>query len=298
MIKRYVKTIQIEGWMADLTVKEYLKQVFLSKQLRGKLRQQRGIAVNGRLVSTAHVLAAGDVLALTLELEESGQGLYPANAKVPVQVVFENEDFLLVNKGAGQKMHPHSPTEDDTLLNGVQAYLEETGAKSLGKPAMAYMIHRLDRGTSGLVLIGKNPLVVPILNRQIKEKIAKKTYLAKVAGHFEERVGTFSKAIGQSKTNPRLQSLRAIDDGGLAALTHYQVLADDREKEESLVQLSLETGRMHQLRVHLSAAGHPIVGDDWYGGRPADRLYLQSTRLSLKMPWTMEERVFELERLW
>ncbi|MBS9337072.1 RluA family pseudouridine synthase [Fructobacillus parabroussonetiae] len=299
MIEQYVKTIQINQAAAGLSVKAYLTNCFLSKQMRGKIRQQRGIRVNGQRQSTAYTLRAGDYLTLTVALDsENGQGPYPANPDIVVAVVFENEDFLLVNKAAGMKMHPHSPRETDTLLNGAQAYLDQHQSQSLGRAAKAYMTHRLDRGTSGLVLVGKNPLVVSILNRQIKEKIVVKQYLARVSGFFKERKGAFTQAIGPSKENPYRQRVCSIEAGGLPARTQYEVLAENEEKGESLVQLDLLTGRMHQLRVHLAHAGHPILGDDWYGGKKASRLFLQSTKLCLKMPWTMEERSFQLNENW
>ena len=182
----YQRTIQISAKQAGQTIKEYLKISLLPKHFRGQLRQERGLRVNGEIVSTAYQLKTEDELLLTIDIAPFElQGPYPANSSQPVNVVFENEDLLVVNKAAGMKMHPHSPTEHDTLLNFVQAYLDQRGSVSANQPAKALMTHRLDRATSGLVLIAKNPLVDPILNRQIKEKVAQKTYHASVGVRFE-----------------------------------------------------------------------------------------------------------------
>ncbi|CAK1243271.1 23S rRNA- or tRNA-specific (RluA) [Fructobacillus fructosus] len=295
MKRIYQKRILIAANQADQTVKSYLKGAFVPKHIRGQLRQQRGIRVNDQIVSTAEELRAGDELFLTLDIDDGDlQGPYPGNSSQKVAIVFENEDLLVVNKAEGMKMHPHSPTEEDTLLNFVQAYLDASHGTSANQPAKAFMTHRLDRATSGLVLIAKNPLAVPILNRQIKDKVAKKTYIAKVTGFFKTKVGTFTQPIGLHPSESRLRAIRPLEEGGQPALTHYQVLSQDASTHESLVQLDLETGRMHQLRLHLAAAGHPIVGDDLYGGRSANRLYLQSTALSFMTPWTNQPTIVKL----
>ncbi|MFC4761486.1 RluA family pseudouridine synthase [Fructobacillus durionis] len=292
----YKKTIKISEKEAGRTVKDFLTRCLLPKHLRGQLRQERGIRVNNQLVSTAYQLVAGDLLELTLTIDDCDlQGPYPANDDCLPDILFENEDMLVVNKTAGMKMHPHSPTETDTILNYVQAYLDKNESQSLGQPARAYMTHRLDRATSGLVIIGKNPLAVPILNRKIKDKMVKKVYLARVEGDFVKQFGQFNQPIGRSKEDERKRAVRSLDDGGQNALTGYQVLSKDCKSHTSLVRLELETGRMHQLRVHLAANGHPIVGDDLYGGRPANRLYLNSSELRFYLPWTGEEKRLLIE---
>ncbi|MBS9335442.1 RluA family pseudouridine synthase [Fructobacillus sp. M1-13] len=299
MTKQYEKTILIQENQAGQRVKAYLTNSFVPKQLRGKLRQQWGITVNQQRVSTAYQLRKGDLLTLTVALDEKAlQGPYAPNPKQSIHVVFEDDDFLVVSKEAGMKMHPHSKTEEDTLLNFVQAYLDKTGAVSAGQAASAQMIHRLDRATSGLVLIGKNPIIVPILNREIKEKVAKKIYLARVSGIMSKKSGVFAQAMGPSKKEPRKRQLLSLAEGGQSALTYYRVLEESESDQSSLVELALATGRMHQLRVHLAANGHPIIGDDLYFGRPAVRLYLQATALSLLMPWTMEARTFRIPKEW
>ncbi|CAK1240317.1 RluA family pseudouridine synthase [Fructobacillus evanidus] len=292
MVAKYQKQITIANQFSGLSVKDYLKQIFLPKHLRGNLRQERGLRVNGQQVSTAHVLKTGDQLTLTFQEDVflDQQGPYPVNIDISLVVVYENEDLLVVNKPAGMKMHPHSPTETDTLLNYVNGYFQKNPQKSAGQPARAFMVHRLDRATSGLVIVAKNPIVVPILNRLIKEKIIKRTYLARVAGRFDQKAGLFDQKIGNHPNDDRL---RWFNSAGQNAVTHYQVLEEDSERDESLVRLELETGRMHQLRVHLAGNGHPINGDDFYQGKTGKRLALHSTALSLILPFTGEQVLLE-----
>ncbi|MBS9339179.1 RluA family pseudouridine synthase [Fructobacillus sp. M2-14] len=285
----YVKKVTIEEAEAGYSVKELLTAWYVPKHLRGKLRINRGIEVNGNWVSTAHVLEVGDELTLTFDEEDfEQQGPYPANDAKQVSVVFENEDLMVVNKPAGMKMHAHSVTEEDTLLNYVTADLKKRGVQSLGQPASAYMTHRLDRETSGLVIIGKNPLVVPIINRLIKEKKVVKKYHALVSGHFENSQGEFDAPIGREKPEDRLRHVMPLIDGGQSALTSYEVLEAFPELDASLLELTLHTGRMHQLRVHLSNSGHPIVGDSLYGGAVFSRMLLQSTVLVLPEPYRLD----------
>ncbi|CAK1248868.1 RluA family pseudouridine synthase [Fructobacillus tropaeoli] len=294
MVAKYQREITITDRFAGLAVKDYLKQIFLPKHLRGNLRQSRGLQVNGQQVSTAHVLRTSDHLTLTFREEVflDHQGPYPANMAVSLTIVYENEDLMVVNKPAGMKMHPHSPTETDTLLNYVNGYFQKNPQKSAGQPSQAFMVHRLDRATSGLVIVAKNPIAVPILNRLIKEKNIKRTYLARVTGLFDQKTGTFDQKIGDHPSDDRL---RWLNPAGQNATTHYQVLEEESERDESLVRLELETGRMHQLRVHLAGNGHPINGDDLYHGKAGKRLALHSTALSLILPFTgnrvlLEER--------
>lgn len=294
----YTKVLTIEDGAAGHSVKDLLTAWYVPKHLRGKLRQSRGIEVNGKWVSTAHVLEKGDELKLTFDEEDfEKQGPYPANSKDKVPVVFENEDFLVVNKPAGMKMHAHSVTEEDTFLNYVTADLKKRGVMSLGQPASAYMTHRLDRDTSGLVIIGKNPLVVPIINRLIKEKKVVKKYHALVSGGFTENSGVFDAPIGRDPQDDRLRTVMPIEDGGQSACTTYQVIADYPELQSSLLELTLHTGRMHQLRVHLASSKHAIVGDELYGGAPASRLLLQATELVLPVPfgWYGEQWAWSLD---
>lgn len=292
MFAKYQREITITDRFAGLAVKDYLKQIFLPKHLRGNLRQERGLQVNDQQVSTAHVLKTGDQL--TLAFQEAvfldQQGPYPANTDSTFAIVYQNEDLLVVNKPAGMKMHPHSPTETDTLLNYVNGYFQTNPQKSADQPAQALMVHRLDRATSGLVIIAKNPIVVPILNRLIKEKIIQRTYLARVRGLFDQKVGIFEQRIGRHPSDDRL---RWLDATGQSATTHYQVLSEDRKRNESLVRLELQTGRMHQLRVHLAGNGHPINGDDLYHGKADKRLALHSTTLLLVLPFTGEQVLLE-----
>lgn len=295
----YQKNITVGAEFADYSIKEYLQKIYLPKHLKGYLRQERQIKLNGVVSSTAAVLKAGDSLTLSFEQSAFGeaQGPYPANPGKRVELVYEDDDLVVAVKPAGMKMHPHSPTEHDTLLNYLTADFNQRGCQSAGQLAQAFMVHRLDRATSGLVIVAKNPIVVPILNRLIKEKRIQRRYFAKVVGEFEEAAGVFDQAIGAHPTDERL---RWVSQDGQAARTSYWLRAEEVHdgQKQSLVELQLETGRMHQIRVHLAAAGHPILGDEWYGGLPVNRLYLHSEWLLLVLPFTQEKIKVELPPNW
>ncbi|MDF7637808.1 RluA family pseudouridine synthase [Leuconostocaceae bacterium ESL0958] len=283
----YEKEVVIAPEQAGQSVRDFLKAVYLPKHLRGQLRQQRLIWRNQQPCSTAAQLQTGDRLLLRLPTDLFDQSQhYPANPAWQPRLAYEDEDLVIVQKPAGMKMHPHSPTEHDTLLHYLAADFNRRQLRSAGQPAAPYMVHRLDRATSGLVIVAKNPLVVPILNRLIQTKAIRRTYQAVVSGLFAQQEGQFQDPIGPHPSDSRRRWVNP--EAGQPALSTYQVLQTWPEEQQSLLSLTLATGRMHQLRVHLAANGHPIVGDDLYGGQPADRLYLQAVTLSLPRPFRKE----------
>ncbi|WEV54538.1 RluA family pseudouridine synthase [Leuconostocaceae bacterium ESL0723] len=268
---------------AQLTIKDYLKSWHVPKHLRGSLRQNQRVALNGRVVPVNHVPVAGDVLQLTMvatNFANRGQGVQPVSGPA-LSYYYEDEDLVVVAKPAGMKMHAHSPTETDTLLNFVAADLAEHQTTSRGAPAGAYMVHRLDRATSGLVVVAKNPIVVPALNWQLSQKTMQRTYWAWVSGQMPAESGMIDQPIGRHHIDSRRRQVNGPQ--AQAALTHWRCLKQTRDA--SLLGLTLSTGRMHQLRVHLASLGHPIIGDDLYGGSPADRLYLDARQIEFQQPW-------------
>mgnify|MGYP000905317934 FL=1 len=175
---------------------------------------------------------------------------------LPLTVIYEDDDLLIVNKEAGQIVHPRHQYISGTLANAIAGYLEKKGEQ----PA-SYLINRLDRGTSGLLLAAKNPLAAWILSNEIN--YMEKEYLALVAGVLERESGSIDLPI----KDPENGMKRLISSVGKPARTDYYLL--QQYKEAALLKISLKTGRTHQIRVHLSAIGHPIIGDDLYGeGNP------------------------------
>ena len=204
-----------------------------------------------------------------------------------IRVLYEDEHLIIVDKPAGMKTHPNEPTENSTLLNHLAAYLDT-------KKQRPYVVHRLDKETSGAVLFAKNPFVLPILGRMLEQKMIYRRYQAIVWGKIAKD-RTITNKIGRDRHDRRK---RVVDDkNGQNALTHVTV--DKVLSGKTQVYCVLETGRTHQIRVHLAHIGHPIVGDPLYQNRPAERLMLHALELHMIHPFTQEKIVGKaLPGLW
>ncbi|OIM27632.1 RNA pseudouridine synthase [Oenococcus oeni] len=257
------------------SVKELLTGLLFPRSIRGLLRQKKRLLLNGRNIPTSELVSPGDKLSFSLETSDfsKGQNYLPNNDR-RLRILSEKEDYLLVDKPAGMKMHPHSPNETDTLLNYVEAQLK--GHLSRSCPAHAFMVHRIDRDTSGVVIIAKNPLAVGILDQLLAKKRIKRTYLAWVSGNLENKKGSIDQAIAVDPINPYKI---IVDQAGQKAVTHWTKI--HTVYQNTLVRVSLETGRTHQIRVHFAAIGHPIVGDHLYNGLAYSRLLLHSATIEI-----------------
>ena len=266
------------------SVKDAFKAWLIPQRLRGALRSKRHIRVNGKTVSTNYVLQAGDVLELTFETADfrNGESHYAPNAQATVPIIFENEDLVVVDKPAGMKMHPHSPHEDDTLLNYLAANFQDRQVMSAGQPARPYMVHRIDRDTSGAVIVAKNPVVVPILNQLLAQKAIKRTYLAWVQGAVLAPAGEVNTPIGIDPHDARRRVINGI--AAQPARTYWAL--SHTVYQNSLLRVQLDTGRMHQIRVHLASIGHPIIGDPLYQPeKSATRMMLHAATITVPLPF-------------
>ena len=199
------------------------------------------------------------------------------------KVVYEDNDILVINKPAGQKTHPNL-NEEDTALNDCATYLGYS----------PFIVHRLDMLTSGLLLVAKNPAVVPILNRQLTDKTLHREYLAWISNSPQiKNTGIIDLPIGH---DPHDQRKRMVRQDGQKAVTHYEVIK--RDKDRILVKLTLETGRTHQIRVHLAALGAPIIGDPLYNSdyQDGEQLQLTAFQLTFRKPFSFENKTVKLEK--
>ena len=209
---------------------------------------------------------------------------------IALEVVYEDEDLAVINKPAGMVVHPAPGHYTGTLVN---ALLGRGGSWSaVGGSTRPGIVHRLDKGTSGLIVVARNDVSHRALSSQLKDRSLSRTYMAIVRGKVREDAGELEGPIGR---DPRERKRMAVVKEGRFARTRYEVV--ERRRGHTLLRCDLDTGRTHQIRVHLAALGHPIAGDVEYGGRKADepqRPMLHAWRLRLLHPRTKAEMSFEV----
>ena len=244
---------------AGSTVREILRgPMAVSGRMIQRLTRARGILLNRRPAFLDRRVRSGDLLAARVAADE--EPALPA-VEMTLSVVMEDGDLLVVDKPAGLLVHPSKPDHQHTLANGVAHHLRQHGIRARVRP-----VHRIDRDTSGLVLFAKSAHAQSALDVQLRDHTLRRSYLALVEGVPDEPEGTIQVPIGP---DPRRPGRRTVRSDGDPARTHYRVL--ERFADAALLDLTLETGRTHQIRVHLAYAGHPILGDRWYGGGPRMR---------------------------
>ena len=239
----------------ETTIKEILKRKFnFSSRLMTKLKQQNLIFLNEQPVRGWMIAQPGDKL--TVKLPEETCDFPPED--IPIAVVYEDNDLLVINKQPGIVVHPTKGKPNHTIANGVMKKMMDEG--SMYKIRFA---NRLDMNTSGLLLIAKNGFTQDHIVKQMKADTIQKRYLAVVDGIIAEDYGTINAPIGRPDPNEIERWILPVDKGGYDSITHFTV----KERFNSgytLVELRLETGRTHQIRVHLASIGHPVTGDHLY----------------------------------
>ncbi len=289
--------------LVELTVPALLDGVRLDRaisMLTGRSRAAAAALVAAGAVeldgaacrARAMPLVAGSVLRLALGVEP-GRGVAP-DARVPVEVVYEDDELVVVDKPAGMVVHPGAGQRDGTLVAGLLArYPDLARLVELGvcEPERPGIVHRLDKDTSGLLVVARTPDALGALGAQLAERTVQRSYAAVVEGALGADRGLIDAPVGRSE---RRSTAMAVSSRGRPARTRYRVLQrfEDARRRRSLLALALETGRTHQIRVHLAAIGHPIVGDVRYGGAEppegegAGRPWLHAYRLGLVHPGT------------
>ncbi|MBA4493627.1 RluA family pseudouridine synthase [Paenactinomyces guangxiensis] len=270
-----------EKWN-QATVESILKgPLMISNRMLNRLTRMKGIRLNGRTPWLKQTVRTGDRLQVAVRPREKAD-LEPK--PVHFQTLYEDQDMMIVDKPAGVAVHPVRGNDRSTLVHGILYQWEQRGFTGVVRP-----VHRLDRGTSGLILIAKNAYMHQLLDRQLRQRQVKRRYLAVLGTPLRETKGTITQPIGR---DPRHPLRRRVTSRGEPAITHYRVVRQN--KHGSLVQAELETGRTHQIRVHFSHLGAPLLGDSLYGGDVSfiQRQALHSSELSLTHPLTEKNLSF------
>src|SRR5665213_669582 len=247
------------------------------------------VRVNDKVVvKPSTSLEAGQHLVAVLPPRASEE--VAPDADVDVDVTLDDEDFAVINKSPGQVVHPGAGQREGTLVAGLLAHfpqIRQLSAEGLCEPSRPGIVHRLDKGTSGLLVVAKTPEGFLSLSSQLAERVMERTYLGMVQGHVVEERGVVDAPIGRSTRTPTLMAVRS---DGRPARTGYEVITRvEKPHAMTLLRLHLDTGRTHQIRVHLATIGHPVVNDLRYGHRTDKRLaderfFLHSTTLAFRHP--------------
>lgn len=243
------------------------------------------VTVNGQAVKPKYKVQAGDKISL-VKPEPQSLELTPEN--IPLDIVYEDDDVIVVNKPQGMVVHPAPGHPDHTLVNALLYHSPLSTINGAFRPGI---VHRIDKDTSGLLMVAKNDLAHQSLAEQLRNKTNKREYLALVYGQIKEDEGTIDAPLGR---NPQDRKKQAVVKGGRHAVTHFKVIK--RYDNFTLIKCILETGRTHQIRVHMKYIGHPLVGDPLYGPRKVigkNGQFLHAALLGFKHPRTGKEMVFE-----
>ncbi|WP_400162201.1 RluA family pseudouridine synthase [Brevibacillus sp. TJ4] len=287
----YIVTEADEGMSVEQVVRQKLN---VSGRMLQRLTRSKGIQVNRKTPYLQRQVKTGDQIAVRVgekpqpqhdtpvpDERAAGQPADAAWTGEPIRIVYEDDHLLIADKPAGMMVHPLKPEQQGTLVHALAALFRERG-----EAAGVHPVHRLDKDTSGVILVAKSSYGHQLADRLLRDGQIHREYLAVANGRIEADKGTIDAPIGR---DPRHPTRRCVSERGDAAITHYEV--EKRSEGMSLVRVWLETGRTHQIRVHLQHLGHPLVGDTMYGGRRTliRRQALHASTLTFVHPLTQQE---------
>jgi 23S rRNA pseudouridine1911/1915/1917 synthase len=274
----------IDQLAEGMNIRDFLtKECNFSRRMLKAVKVEGHILLNGKPVTVREKLKAGDALSVIFPEEDKGYVLNPK--PIPLNIVYEDDDVIVLNKQAGLPVIPSRHHAEMSIAHGLLNYYQQKG--------LTYTIHvvtRLDHNTSGLMLVAKHRFSHSLLSKMQKEGKVKRTYWAFVEGKLANKKGVIDAPIGRKPTSIVEREVR---EDGKRAITHYEVWKDYHDF--SHVEVNLETGRTHQIRVHFSYLGHPLLGDDLYGGKKdkLDRQALHCAKLIFFHPFLKKWLKFE-----
>lgn len=290
-ISRFVVEGEAAGMRLDIELKNQFPE-------HSRAHYQRAIrdgfvSVDGNVITVPRFeLAEGMQVELVIP---ASPATHLRGEDIDLDVIYEDEDMLVINKAPGMVVHPGAGNYEGTLVNALLNYDQEKFGSMVNDELRPGIVHRLDKDTSGILVIGKNENAVANLSASFKARETRKMYLAIVHGFMEEPLGKIVNLIGRSPHNRK--KMAVVTRNGKEAISRYQMVAYNNNT--SLVRVGIETGRTHQIRVHMSSIKHPIVGDEMYGGKQAfshlnaERQMLHAWRLKIPHPTTKKMMKFE-----
>lgn len=273
----------------NLRIDKFLSlKMDLSRNKIQKLIDEGNILVNGSKINNNYKVNLGDVIEVTsLKSVQVNNDLIPCD--IPLDIVYEDDDLLIINKKSGMVTHPAPGNYENTLVNALIGKYQLSNNEL--RPGI---VHRLDKDTSGLMLVAKNDYTHEKLSNMIQEKKVERYYLALVEGTFNHETGTIDAPIGRDPKNREKQIVTSVNSK--KAITHFKVIK--RYNDYTLIECKLETGRTHQIRVHMAYINHPVVGDPLYGKKIKDSDFgqlLHSYKIKFSHPRTGKIIEFEKE---
>lgn len=264
----------------------------LSRSIIQKLLEENKIIVNGNVIKASYKVQVGDKI--QIEIEPPKEVKLEAQ-NIPIDIIYEDNDIIIVNKPKGMVVHPANGNPDGTLVNAIMAICKDS-LSGIGGELRPGIVHRLDKDTSGLLVVAKNDKAHINMSEQIKDRKVKKTYIALVRGIISENEATINMPIGRSTKDRKKMT---VTKNGKEAVTHFKVLNRYTTYKGSytLLEIKIDTGRTHQIRVHMAEIGHPVIGDMVYsnGKNEFDVIgqCLHAKKLEFCHPITGKEMRFE-----
>lgn len=257
-----------------------------------RLIDEEKVLVNGKKTKASYKVQENDKIT---QEEEKPQEINLKAQDIPVEIIYEDKDIIVVNKPKGLVVHPANGNPDGTLVNAIMAICKDS-LSGIGGEIRPGIVHRLDKDTSGILVVAKNDKAHINMSEQIKEHQVKKTYIALVRGIVKENEATINMPIGRSTKDRKKM---AVTKNGKEAITHFKVLKRYPSENCTLLEVRIETGRTHQIRVHLSQIGYPVIGDTTYSSGKnrweVQGQCLHAKSLEFKHPITGKEMFLEAE---